>query len=130
MSAASKAKKETVIKNLIKRLKKQGYNDFKAKTPDYPSPIDLNYNGSMKKFTPDLVSAIDDKQVDVYEIEQKIVEREIQDQIAKWILFSSYSKQNGGHFYIVLPEKIKDRVENLISRMMINAKIVDLESLT
>ena len=130
MSVAQKAKKETVIKNLIKKLKKQGYQEFRAKTPDYPSPVDLNYNGSMKKFTPDLVGTLDESQTDVYEIEQKIVEREIQDQIAKWILFSSYSKQNGGSFYIVLPEKIKDRVENLISRMMINAKIIDMESLS
>ena len=129
MSTAQKAKKETVIKSLIKNLKKQGYQEFKAKTSEYQSPLDLNYNGSMKKFTPDVVGSMEEGQFDVYEVEQKINEREIQDQIAKWILFSSYSKQNNGHFYLVIPKKIQDRVENLISRMMINAKVMNIESL-
>lgn len=129
MSTAQKAKKETVIKSLIKNLKKQGYQEFKAKSSEYQSPLDLNYNGSMKKFTPDVVGSMEEGQYDLYEVEQKINEREIQDQIAKWILFSSYSKQNGGHFYLVIPKKIRDRVENLISRMMINAKVLYIESL-
>tara|TARA_B100000780_G_C21060933_1_gene426408 strand:+ start:772 stop:1161 length:390 start_codon:yes stop_codon:yes gene_type:complete len=129
MSTAQKAKKETVIKSLIKNLKKQGYQEFKAKSSEYQSPLDLNYNGSMKKFTPDVVGSMEEGQYDLYEVEQKINEREIQDQIAKWILFSSYSKQNGGHFYLVIPKKIQDRVENLISRMMINAKVLYIESL-
>jgi len=128
MSNSKSLKKDSILKQLMKSLKRKGYDDFKVKFPEYANPIDLNYNGSLKKFTPDLVGMRSDN-CDLFAVEDRLNDREIQDQIAKWILFSSYSKQNGGDFYLVVPEKKAAKFESIITRMLINAKLMNIESL-
>ncbi|KAB1062005.1 MULTISPECIES: hypothetical protein [Salibacter] len=128
MATSTSQKKEKVLKKLVKKLEKEGYDELKTRFAGYKTPIDLNYNGSMKKFTPDLV-AVKDEVSDVYEIEHKMKEREIQDQVAKWILFSSYSKQNRGKFKLLVPKDRAEKFQNLIDRMMIDAELVKLENI-
>lgn len=127
--ASKQVKKELIVKKLIKILKKKGVSEFQAKVPEYPSPNDINYNGSMKKFSPDLISISDDDKCDLYEVETGLRDREIQDQVAKWILFSNYSKRRNGEFTLIVPESNTDKFEQLLNRMMINAKLMPIESI-
>lgn len=126
MATSTTQKKERILKKLVKKLDKKGFDEIKAKLSGFTTPSELSYNGSLKKFVPDMVT-YKDEVMDFYEFENKVRERDVQDQVAKWILFGSHAKQNRGKFYLMVPIENSDRFENLIEKMQLDVELVKLE---
>ncbi len=126
MATSTTQKKERILKKLVKKLDKKSFDDIKAKLSGYENPTELSYNGSMKKFVPDMVTYKGDE-MNFYEFENKVRERDVQDQVAKWILFGSHAKQNRGKFFLLVPIENADRFENLVEKMKLDLELVKVE---
>ncbi len=123
----SQSRKDTLLRKLVSKAKSNGAQELKGRVVNDPLKQPLMFNGSAKKFEPDLIETVKDGGVNLYQIETSVRESEITDHIAKWILFSSYAKRHHGEFYLYVPTKKLEHVKELLSRKLISAHVFEIE---
>ena len=115
-------KKNDVLKQIVKQAKVKEAVNIEATIGGFVSPKSIRYRNAKNAYTPDVVVSYETKK-DIFFIEDRLNKTLLPDMITKWILFSLEARKRKGKFYLMIPEKQKERFEQVIRDKQISAEI-------
>lgn len=101
---------------------------FKKKYPegfDYGELNKYSYSKGSKSYMPDN-EIISGNRVDLVCVEKKLLKKDLQENIQKWILLSIQAKKQNGEFFLFTETSQKGDFESLIDRLQLNVKLISL----
>mgnify|MGYP006977845567 CR=1 FL=1 len=112
------AQHDRLVSYLAGYLRMEGYEEICADIDGYEKPMWVPIRKTGKSETPDLTCY--KKQFHVFEVETEdsIVDRHTSEE---WRLFASYAQEEGGTFWVAVPQGCEEQAREQIKKMEIEA---------
>lgn len=113
------------ISNFIKEIELAQPIKLQISGSENNKPAPIGFSRSEVKFTPDIVADFAHKK-DIYAIEKKISDQNIQLKVSKWILFAAEARKAFGTFFLIIPKSKVAYLQKIIAEKKLDIKLIQL----
>lgn len=114
-------KRTEIISAVVDFIRSQDFSNIKANMPGYNAPQKLVWSKTGNGYTPD-ITAIKDGKLLLFVVKEPT--DDIENQIDKWRLFSSYTSSKNRLCYIVSMAHQEFTIKNILEENRIKAKVL------
>ncbi|MEQ9424834.1 MAG: hypothetical protein RJQ09_10475 [Cyclobacteriaceae bacterium] len=117
--------REIVVEALVNHIEGLGMKEIRAGIKGYPDPKKIKIRESQTSYSPDILAKTDKK---VYLFDFADDPDALQKFAQKWKLFSTYTRNNHGDFYVVSMANREYTVKNFLDEQNIKAKVFPIST--